>query len=66
MQTNMGTIIGTPYYLSPELCQNRPYNQKADVWSLGIILFELCTFKRAFDSDAMPGLIMKILKERTP
>jgi len=32
------TLVGTPYYLSPELCENRPYNEKSDIWALGIIL----------------------------
>jgi NIMA (never in mitosis gene a)-related kinase len=32
------TIIGTPYYLSPELCEDKPYNAKRDIWALGIIL----------------------------
>lgn len=33
------TAIGTPYYLSPEICQERPYNQKSDIWSLGCIFY---------------------------
>jgi NIMA (never in mitosis gene a)-related kinase len=32
------TAIGTPYYLSPEICENKAYNNKSDVWSLGCIL----------------------------
>ncbi|PIO25673.1 hypothetical protein AB205_0121000, partial [Aquarana catesbeiana] len=39
------TCVGTPYYLSPELCENRPYNNKTDIWSLGCVLYELCTLK---------------------
>nr|XP_045233109.1 serine/threonine-protein kinase Nek5 isoform X3 [Macaca fascicularis] len=39
------TCIGTPYYLSPEICQNKPYNNKTDIWSLGCVLYELCTLK---------------------
>ena len=42
------TIIGTPYYLSPELCEDKPYNEKSDVWALGCILYEMCTLKHAF------------------
>ena len=29
------TLVGTPYYLSPELCEDKPYNAKSDVWALG-------------------------------
>ncbi|XP_072832275.1 serine/threonine-protein kinase Nek5 isoform X5 [Vicugna pacos] len=39
------TCVGTPYYLSPEICQNKPYNNKTDIWSLGCVLYELCTLR---------------------
>jgi len=45
------TMVGTPYYLSPELCEGRPYNDKSDVWSLGCVLYELCTLKHPFDAS---------------
>lgn len=32
------TIVGTPFYLSPELCDDKPYNEKSDVWALGVVL----------------------------
>uniref|UniRef100_F7I8Q7 non-specific serine/threonine protein kinase n=1 Tax=Callithrix jacchus TaxID=9483 RepID=F7I8Q7_CALJA len=35
------TCIGTPYYLSPEICENKPYNNKSDIWALGCVLYEL-------------------------
>lgn len=35
------TMVGTPYYLAPELLENKPYSFKGDVWSLGIILYEV-------------------------
>ena len=38
------TFIGTPYYVSPEMCKNKPYNEKSDIWALGCILYELLTF----------------------
>ena len=37
------TMVGTPFYLSPEMCEERPYNEKSDVWALGCVLYELCT-----------------------
>ena len=57
------TVIGTPYYLSPEICKEKPYNEKSDIWALGCILYELCTFKHPFDSTNQAALINKILKE---
>lgn len=56
------TIVGTPYYLSPELCQEKPYNHKSDIWSLGCVLYELCTFKHPFEAKNQGSLVMKIVK----
>jgi serine/threonine protein kinase len=49
------TIVGTPYYLSPELCEDKPYNEKSDVWALGVVLYECCTQKHPFDADNQVG-----------
>ena len=57
------TFIGTPYYLSPEICEDKPYNDKSDVWALGCILYELCTYKHPFTAKSQGGLILKILNE---
>ena len=37
------TSIGTPYYLSPEICLSQKYNYKVDIWMLGCTLYELCS-----------------------
>ena len=60
------TIIGTPYYLSPELCEDKPYNEKSDVWALGCVLYEMCTLKHAFNGKSMCQLVLKILKGKYP
>lgn len=60
------TAIGTPYYLSPEICENQPYNNKSDIWSLGCILYEIMTLKHAFEAGNMKGLVMKILRGHYP
>ena len=57
------TIIGTPYYLSPEICNEKPYNEKSDIWALGCILYELCTFRHPFEATNQVILFNKILKE---
>uniref|UniRef100_A0A1I7U4B4 non-specific serine/threonine protein kinase n=1 Tax=Caenorhabditis tropicalis TaxID=1561998 RepID=A0A1I7U4B4_9PELO len=58
------TVIGTPNYLSPEICESRPYNQKSDMWSLGCVLFELLQLERAFDGENLPAIVMKITQGR--
>ena len=57
------TFIGTPYYLSPEICEDKPYNDKSDIWALGCILYDLCTYKKPFTAKSQGGLILKILNE---
>ena len=56
------TAVGTPYYLSPEICENKPYDHKSDVWSLGCILYELCAQRHPFDGASLKLLIVKILR----
>ncbi|KAL0481107.1 hypothetical protein AKO1_012887 [Acrasis kona] len=60
------TVIGTPYYLSPELCEDKPYNSKSDVWALGCVLYEVTTLKHAFNGQNLPSLVLKILKGNYP
>ncbi|XP_075448123.1 serine/threonine-protein kinase Nek5 isoform X2 [Ascaphus truei] len=56
------TCVGTPYYLSPEICENRPYNNKTDVWSLGCVLYELCALKHPFEAGSLRQLVLKICR----
>ncbi|NXF71732.1 NEK5 kinase, partial [Sclerurus mexicanus] len=58
------TCVGTPYYLSPEICENRPYNNKTDIWSLGCVLYELCALKHPFEGNSLHELVLKICRGR--
>ena len=58
------TMVGTPYYLSPEMCEEKPYNEKSDIWALGCVLYELCTHKHPFEAHSQGTLILKIIKGR--
>lgn len=60
------TCIGTPYYMSPEIFQNKPYSYKSDVWALGCVLYEMTTLNHAFDEKSLNGLAQKIIKGRYP
>ena len=55
------TFIGTPYYLSPELCKDLPYNDKSDVWSLGCVLYEMVTLKHPFEAKTRVEIYDKII-----
>ncbi|KGL80798.1 Serine/threonine-protein kinase Nek5, partial [Tinamus guttatus] len=56
------SCVGTPYYLSPEICENRPYNNKTDIWSLGCVLYELCALKHPFEGNSLHQLVLKICR----
>ncbi|XP_077584748.1 serine/threonine-protein kinase Nek5 [Stigmatopora nigra] len=58
------TCVGTPLYLSPEICENRPYNNKTDIWSLGCVLYELCTLRHPFEGSSLSQLLSKICSGR--
>ena len=45
------TRVGTPPCMSPEIIEKKPYNNKTDVWSMGVILYELCALKLPFDAQ---------------
>ncbi|CAD8070738.1 unnamed protein product [Paramecium sonneborni] len=63
-QDQANTVTGTPYYMSPEICENKPYTYKSDVWSLGCVLYELCNLSHAFKSNNLLGLVNRIVKEQ--
>jgi len=61
--TNLAnTMVGTPCYLSPEICDNKPYDGKSDIWALGCVLYELCALKNAFTGTSLPATILKVLR----
>ena len=56
------TQTGTPYYASPEVWNEAPYDQKSDIWSLGVITYEMLTLNPPFKAGNMEALYKKIIK----
>ena len=56
------TQTGTPYYASPEVWKDKPYDHKSDVWSLGCVLYEMITLRPPFRAKDMEGLFNKVCK----
>jgi NIMA (never in mitosis gene a)-related kinase len=60
------TQTGTPYYASPEVWQEKPYNNKSDIWSLGCILYEMCSLNPPFRAKSMNGLYNSVVSGMYP
>jgi serine/threonine protein kinase len=58
------TQIGTPYYMSPEIWNNRAYDFSSDIWSLGCMMYELCALKPPFQGNSFPELKRAVIAGR--
>ncbi|EFN57718.1 hypothetical protein CHLNCDRAFT_20808 [Chlorella variabilis] len=56
------TMVGTPFYMAPEVVEDKPYNKKSDVWSAGCVLYELATLQRPFRGGSVSAIAVKILR----
>ena len=56
------TQTGTPYYASPEVWRDEPYNVKTDIWSLGCVMYEMCMLRPPFSAVDMDDLFNKVQK----
>jgi len=56
------TQTGTPYYASPEVWGDKPYDYKSDIWSVGCIIYELCALKPPFRADSLEKLYKAVTK----
>jgi serine/threonine protein kinase/Flp pilus assembly protein TadD len=66
MQTREGLVMGTVPYMSPEQVQGRAVDHRTDIFSLGIILYEMASGRRPFQSDSAAGLMSAILRDTPP
>ena len=60
------TQTGTPYYASPEVWEEKPYDNKSDVWSLGCVIYEMITLRPPFQANSMDELYKRIMRGMYP
>jgi serine/threonine protein kinase len=63
LSTGSGVVVGTPNYMSPEQVQGRDIDGRSDLFSVGLILYELATGEKAFKADTVVAVVFKILHE---
>ncbi|MEM6574446.1 MAG: serine/threonine-protein kinase, partial [Pseudomonadota bacterium] len=64
--TNTGEFVGTPGYLSPEVCVGQPVDQRSDIFALGIVLYEMLTGDIPFTEASPLGMMLEVVKAEIP
>ena len=62
--TQVGMVIGTPNYMSPEQVRGENIDQRSDIFAVGLVLYELLVYKQAFEAETQPAVLMKILSDQ--
>jgi eukaryotic-like serine/threonine-protein kinase len=62
--TQTGALLGTIAYMSPEQCQSAHVSSRSDIWAVGIILYELLTYRRPFEGDNNIAIVLRIVKQK--
>lgn len=60
------TQTGTPYYASPEVWKDQPYDSKSDIWSLGCVVYEMAALEPPFKAEDMEGLFQVVTTAQSP
>jgi eukaryotic-like serine/threonine-protein kinase len=64
--TGTGQFVGTPGYLSPEVCLGKPVDQRSDIFALGIVFFEMLTGQTPFQDESPLGMMLEVVQADIP
>jgi serine/threonine protein kinase len=64
--TQAGAILGTVAYMSPEQAQGKPADARSDIFSFGLVLYEILSGRRAFSGDSAIATAMAVVKDEPP
>ena len=59
---NLKEVVGTPYYIAPEIINNKPYSCECDMWSIGVVLYQYLTDEMPFDGNSLDECFAHIKK----
>ena len=66
VQTDAGMVLGTSQYMSPEQARGKPVDERTDIWSLGVVLYEMATGRAPFAGETKTDVIVAIAKSEPP
>jgi pimeloyl-ACP methyl ester carboxylesterase/predicted ATPase/DNA-binding SARP family transcriptional activator/tRNA A-37 threonylcarbamoyl transferase component Bud32 len=64
--TRTGTLVGSPSYMSPEALRGDPLDPRSDIWSFGVLLYEMLAGRRPFEGQTLTQVLVRIMTEHTP
>jgi tetratricopeptide (TPR) repeat protein len=64
--TQTGLIMGTPHYMSPEVLQGQPDDERSDLWALGVVLYQMLSGRRPFEGTSAVAVASAVLHETAP
>ncbi len=64
--TTTGSMIGTPYYLSPEACYQQDVDERTDIWAFGVVIYEMISGRRPFTGDTLFDVTYAIKNQPVP